>query len=346
MQVVERLGQGNIVIKPNDSTAYNLYWKGRDDLRQHGVGILIKRCNYIKIIDVELYSPRILIARPTIHNINLKIIVIYAPHENLSSDLKNAFYNNLANQFKKDINNKKQKLMVIGDFNASIIFAKPNCSYSGSKHLEDTSTNDNGSRLLEFCRDNNLCISNTWFTHKVSRKMTFLSADGKTRKTLDYILCEKWIQQYMTNCRVKNGLHINSDHKTLVATMKTPYNKKARFKYCCIDKRPRKIDLKALTSTEVKQKLLFDFNKTLVPSNPTSTADEICSNLLNKICLSEIKSLPKNRNDKLASVWENDAVLNNHIDNLIAMSKNKAKHRDQISVVKKSITKKKRFLKN
>ena len=138
--------------------------------------------------------------------------MIYAPNENLSSDLKNAFYNNLANQFKKDINNKKQKLMVIGDFNASIIFAKPNCFYFGTKHLEDT--NDNGSRLLEFCRDNNLCISNTWFTHKVSREMTFLSPDGKTRKTLDYILCEKWIQQYMTNCRVKNGLYNNSDHKT------------------------------------------------------------------------------------------------------------------------------------
>jgi len=42
LQEGKRLGQGNIVVKPSDNTAYNLYWKGRNDLRQHGVGILIK----------------------------------------------------------------------------------------------------------------------------------------------------------------------------------------------------------------------------------------------------------------------------------------------------------------
>jgi len=128
--------------------------------------------------------------------------------------------------------------------------------------------------------------------------------------------------------------------------MKTPYNKKPRFKYCYINKRPGKIDLKALTSAKVKQNLLSDFSNTLDPSNPTLTADEIYSNLINTICISKTKTIPKLRNDKFASIWENDTVLNNHIDNLIAMTKNEAKHQDQIKLVKKSITKRKRFLKN
>jgi len=149
----------------------------------------------------------------------------------------------------------------------------------------------------------------------------------------------------MINCRVKNRIHINSDHKMLVATMKTPYNKKARFKYCCVNKRQGKIDLKALTSAKVKQNLLSVFSNTLDPFNPTSTADKIYSNLLSTICISDTKTIPKMRNDKFASIWENDTVLNNHIESLIAITKNEAKHQDQIKLVKKSITKKKRFLK-
>ena len=53
LQEVKRLDQGHITVKAEDGTAYNVYWKGRIKLRQHGVGIVIKICNYIKAKDVE-----------------------------------------------------------------------------------------------------------------------------------------------------------------------------------------------------------------------------------------------------------------------------------------------------
>ena len=45
-------------------------------------------------------------------------------------------------------------------------------------------SNKNGSRMLNFCRDNDLCISNSWFSHKFPKRITYISPDGKTRKTL------------------------------------------------------------------------------------------------------------------------------------------------------------------
>ena len=43
LQEVKRLGEGNLMINANENSAYNFYWKGHDDLRQHGVGNLIKK---------------------------------------------------------------------------------------------------------------------------------------------------------------------------------------------------------------------------------------------------------------------------------------------------------------
>ena len=40
--------------------------------------------------------------------------------------------------------------------------------------------NSNGYRLLQFCRYNNLVITNTVFGHKMAHKLTWYSRDGKT----------------------------------------------------------------------------------------------------------------------------------------------------------------------
>ena len=97
----------------------------------------------------------------------------------------------------------------------------------------------------------------------------------------------------MINCHVKNETYINSNHKMLVATMKTPYTKQARIRRSCDNKQLQKIDLTALSNATVRQNLMDDINRTLAPSTSTSTADEICSNLLSTIHHSIMNTVPE-----------------------------------------------------
>ena len=58
LQEVRRLSNGEVDIDlPNSS--YKLIWNGDNITRQGGVGILVKKCNFIKIIDVESISSRL-----------------------------------------------------------------------------------------------------------------------------------------------------------------------------------------------------------------------------------------------------------------------------------------------
>ncbi|XP_066301877.1 craniofacial development protein 2-like [Branchiostoma lanceolatum] len=87
--------------------------------------------------------------------------------------------------------------------------------------LMATTTNNNGSRLLELCRATNLCIADTWFPRKRIHHWTWYSPDGRTRKAIDHILISSRWKSFVTNCRVYRGAQLgNTDHRLLIAHMR------------------------------------------------------------------------------------------------------------------------------
>ncbi|CAH1277624.1 Hypp9716, partial [Branchiostoma lanceolatum] len=52
-------------------------------------------------------------------------------------------------------------------------------------------SNERGERLVEFCRDNGLFITNTAFKHRERRRYTWLSPGGRVGNQIDYILISK-----------------------------------------------------------------------------------------------------------------------------------------------------------
>ena len=74
-----------------------------------------------------------------------------------------------------------------------------------------------------------LSMSQTYFNHPVEERYTWFSPDGKTRKVLDYILVNKFVQDYISECKVWQS-DIESDHRMLVASIRSPKTKKARWK--------------------------------------------------------------------------------------------------------------------
>ena len=72
--------------------------------------------------------------------------------------------------------------------------------------------NDRGERLIEFCKRQNLVITNTWFEQEKRRRFTWKSQGDLRRYQIDYIL----VRQRYRNC-VKSswsypGADVDSDH--------------------------------------------------------------------------------------------------------------------------------------
>ena len=122
----------------------------------------------------------------------------------------------------------------------------------------------------------------TYFDHPLNKRYTWYSNDGRTKKVLDYMLTESFLQQFITNCVVNNDVDVETDHWLLSATLVMPETNKARRKPKN-NYQKRKPDLKALNDKETRKNFTLavrEIPQTGVPE----TANEKSINLVN--CLS------------------------------------------------------------
>ena len=81
-----------------------------------------------------------------IYGFSLGIVNVYSPTEaNGTENQKQLFYTSLNKATMKT--EKHQKILVIGDFNATTSIAEHRCYFDDSKIIEDPICNDNGRRL-------------------------------------------------------------------------------------------------------------------------------------------------------------------------------------------------------
>ena len=99
---------------------YSCYWTGNgNENRFSGVGIFIKLCKEIVILEEPIYSgPRVISCKISFHGYKVKLINVYSPTEDKSTDIKMLFYKKIDEAFsQKSINSQ---LVILGDFNATI----------------------------------------------------------------------------------------------------------------------------------------------------------------------------------------------------------------------------------
>jgi len=127
------------------------------------------------------------------------IIQCYAPTSPYDEDDVEAFYEDTSKLMKK---HRQDRLIIYGDFNAKV----------GAGNKSDVNgiygigrRNERGERLVEFCKENSLIISNTLFKQHPRRTFTWTSPDGQTRNQIDYMLIQnRWktsLKNVKTRCR-------------------------------------------------------------------------------------------------------------------------------------------------
>ena len=145
---------------------------------------------------------------------------MYAPTTYYSDDQVEDFYATL--QSKIDAVPKQDIIMIMGDWNVKVGKDHetwgPNIGKFGYGEM-----NDRGERLLYFCKENSLIVSNTLFKHKPSRKWTWTSPDHKSKNMIDLILIRDRWRSAVDNIRSFQSVVIGSDNSLDLAKIRVKF---------------------------------------------------------------------------------------------------------------------------
>ena len=180
---------------------HNFFAGREDNIHRHGVAIMMTKKAEQALMEWKPISDRIIYARFFSRYVKLSIIQVYASMDEANVEDKENFYEQL--QTVVDSVHKDDILLVMGDLNAKV--GEDNERYEniiGSHGVGER--NDNGERLVDFCRLNNLVVTGTIFPHKLIHKQTWTSPGGKTKNQIDHVLVSR---------QHRRGADIASDHQ-------------------------------------------------------------------------------------------------------------------------------------
>ena len=343
IQEIKYRNSGKKLIELDNGRKYHFLWCGTKKRRQDGVGILLLDDKEIKFDDPDVEDPRLMAFNLNIFGFKIRLLNVYAPSEPRSENLKNNFYRMLRKATVK--NQKDQKLLVLGDFNAKTSVACRKCDFDGIKVVVDDNCNDNGYRLKNYCRNYKLGIGSSFFDYQMENRWTWYSCDKITKRVNDYMLAERYIQQFVTNCIAEPDIDFDSDHRILVTELNSPKTKKARWKEPRILPGKPRPDAKFLFDDGYRNRYVNTVQQYLQnnPMQINSTNEEKSTRIVNTLQNAAKNTIPlktKNRRDN--NPWKNDILFNNIIDSRQNTDKTSNEYKELTKKLKKRI----KFLKN
>ena len=342
LQEVKYRNNGSKLIQLDTGESFEYHWCGQKQRREAGVGILIKVHSAIEINSPDINNYRIMAINLKIYGFNIRVVNGYSPTETGGSDSqKDVFYRNLKAACAKT--HKHQKLITVGDFNATTHVATYKSGYDGNKIIEDPNCNENGRRLKSFCRSHRLSISSTFFHYPMINRYTWYSPDKKTKKINDYVLVESFVQKYVTDCHAEPDLDFDSDHRLLKTTLCTPCTRKARRTQKEAPKKPQP-DIKTLNDPATHKRFIEAINdklnsNSICPSN----SSELSENILEILHSVASKVLPpRSRTTSDRQLWKTDEELNKLIEERAKLTIGTPPHK----IVTKQIKRRVNWLRN
>ena len=141
-----------------NSDDHYIYYCRQESLRRNGVAIMVNKRVQNAVLGCNLKNDRMMSVRLQGKPFNITVIQVYAPTSNSEEAEVEWFYEDLQDLL--ELTPKKDVLFIIGDWNAKVGSQEtPGVTGKFSLGMQ----NEAGQRLIEFCQENALVISNTLF---------------------------------------------------------------------------------------------------------------------------------------------------------------------------------------
>ena len=144
-----------------------IYYCGQESLRRNGVALIVNKRFRNAVLRCNLKNDKMISVRFQGKPFNITVIQVYAP----TSNAEEAEVEDLL-----ELTPKKDVLFIIGDCNAKV-GSEETPGLTGKFGLGIR--NEAGQRLIEFCQENALVITNTLFQEHKRRLYTWTSPDGQ-----------------------------------------------------------------------------------------------------------------------------------------------------------------------
>ncbi|XP_049786262.1 craniofacial development protein 2-like [Schistocerca cancellata] len=297
-----------------------VYYSGNSDSQhRNGVGIILDEYASKSAKSILPISDRVISLHLQTKQTNINLIQIYAPTADKDQEEIGKFYEELTQAI--GTSKSRDIIIIMGDFNAKIGEGSEG-DLIGPFGLG--TRNERGDLLSQFCQENNLCTTNTFFKLPKRRLYTWKSPrdcnEEVCRNQIDFILINKRYKTSIHGVKTYPGADIFSDHNPLVA--------KFHVKLKAIQKKQKKdyINTTILRDPLTKQKTSEEINKELVRIKNNQTEDidgkwELIKDTLNNAYLpEEVQELSIELNNlKLSSkfVQKNQERINKDVNNLM-----------------------------
>ncbi|XP_008482566.1 craniofacial development protein 2-like [Diaphorina citri] len=200
----------------------------------------------------------------------INVIQVYAPTVDKPDEDVEAFYDDIKTVLKTT--KRHDITIILGDFNAKVgNIIVDGCTGAFGLGIR----NERGDRLIEFCQNEEMVLTNTTFKLPKRRLYTWKSpADGINgnivRNQIDYILIRKRFRNSVKSVKTYPGADVSSDHNPVIAEIKIKL-KKVKKKTC-----KNKIDLSRLKDERTRRNLKTNIQNKLensVRENNVETND-------------------------------------------------------------------------
>src|SRR5688572_29184525 len=161
------------------------------------------------------------------------------------------FYEAL-DQTLKEYKKGRECLVVMGNFNGKVGNGREE-NIIGPYGLG--TRNENGERLISFCKKHNLFVTNTWFQQKRSAQHTWISPGGRVKNQIDFVLVDSRFRNGVKNSKAMPGAHCETDHKPVIARLKIKLQRVRKLKQA------KKWNVNRLKNTGVRDTFKDRLNK-------------------------------------------------------------------------------------
>lgn len=247
------------------------------------------------------YNERMMLIQLSTKPINTNLIQVYAPTADSDEETIEKFYSDL-NELTKKL--KKHELNIImGDFNAKIGKGKVG-NVVGWFGLGDR--NERGERLIEFCQEKDLVITNTFYELPPRRLYTWTSPRSSKEKIIknqiDFICINRRFRNSIGSAKTYPGADADTDHELLVANIKVRLRKLQRII------QPKIINTEKLKELQYKKK----FNDSIASDflETSTTNIDLAWNLIKSTILTAAEQVVGRKEHNSKNPWMTQEIIN------------------------------------